>query len=154
VPTIFFNQLASTTSVDRAPNGSFRDAASVTGGVDFPPVFQTGHMTLELASEAFHRMVNIEQIGLIQLEYHLVTLENEGGRPMLPSRKEACGKSLPPNVNIQKTPQCTLSAEKAVSQRLTRNRVRFLFIRMAILSGRPEVPLLELGNIQRYGENI
>jgi hypothetical protein len=99
-------------------------------------------MTLELASEAFHRMVNIEQIGLIQLEYHLDTLENEGGRPMLPSRKEACGKSLSPNVNIQKTPQCTLSAEKAVSQRLTRNRLRFLFIRMAILSGRVmEVPL-------------
>jgi len=111
--------------------------------------FKPGILTLELAFEAFHRMVNIEQIGLIQLEYHLDTLQNEGGRPMLPSRKEACGKSLPPNVNIQKTPQCTLSAEKAVSQRLTRNRLRFLFIRMAILSGRSEVPLLELGNIQR-----
>jgi hypothetical protein len=67
---------------------------------------------------------------------------------MLPTQKEAWGKSVSPEVNIQKTPQRTLSAEKAVSQRWTRNRVRFLFITMAILSGRPEVPLLELGNIQ------
>ena len=115
---------------------------ALPGELTSPRFFKTGHMTLELASEAFHRMVNIEQIGLIQLEYHLDTLENEGGRPMLPSRKEACGKSLSPNVNIQKTPRCTLSAEKAVSQRLTRNRLRLLFIRMAILLGRVmEVPL-------------
>ena len=45
-------------------------------------------MTLELASEAFHRMVNIEQIGLIQLEYHLDTLENEGGVQSFPAEKK------------------------------------------------------------------
>jgi hypothetical protein len=37
-------------------------------------------------------MVNIEQIGLIRPEYHLESLENEGGRPMLPNQKEAWGQ--------------------------------------------------------------
>lgn len=136
MPTIFFNQLVSTTSVGGLQMAPLKTLPALQAELTSLRFFKP------LASEAFHRMVNIEQIGLIQLEYHLDTLENEGGRPTLPSRKEACGRSLSPNVNIQKTPRCTLSAEKAVSQRLTRNRLRFLFIRMAILSGRVmEVPL-------------
>jgi hypothetical protein len=69
---------------------------------------------------------------------------------MLPTQKEAWGKLVSPEVK---------HSENATAYSLGPNResvndrlgIEFDFcsFRMAILSGRPEVPLLELGNIQR-----